>query len=128
MPGSPCIDAGCNYGVARDEFDIDEDGDTSEFVPFDLDGAPRTMNDPATADTGCGIAPIVDIGAYEFAGDTGFPPCMGDLNGDRQIDLADLGVLLAWYEAGFGGDLNCDGQTNLEDLGEVLAVYGEPCD
>lgn len=49
LPGSPTIDAGVP------EVLID---------PFDLAGAPRVQGP-------CGVAPVVDIGAYEFA----FPAC-----------------------------------------------------
>ena len=51
--GSPCIDAGANMGVPDE-------------ITLDLDGNPRKVDDPATADTGLGDPPIVDIGAYEY--------------------------------------------------------------
>lgn len=65
-PGSPCIDAADNTAVPPDEFDLDEDGNTEEPTPFDLDGNPRFANIPGVRDSGNGIAPIVDMGAYEF--------------------------------------------------------------
>ncbi len=67
-PGSPCIDAADNTAVPPDEFDLDDDGDTKEPIPFDLDGNPRFVDDPDTKDTGNGDPPIVDMGAYEFQG------------------------------------------------------------
>ncbi len=51
-PGSPAIDAGDNLAVPA-------------FLLTDLDGAPRLQDDPATADTGNGTSPLVDMGAYE---------------------------------------------------------------
>jgi len=51
--GSPCIDAGANYGIPVG-------------ITTDLDGAPRRVNDPATPDTGAGSPPVVDMGAYEY--------------------------------------------------------------
>jgi hypothetical protein len=72
-PGSPCIDAGNNIAVPPDTLDLDNDGDTDEPIPFDLDGDPRFVDDPNTADTGNGTAPIVDMGAYEFQGDNPIP-------------------------------------------------------
>ena len=68
MSGSPCIDAGDNTAVPPDTSDLDEDGDTKEPIPFDLDGNPRFVDDPDTKDTGNGDPPIVDMGAYEFQG------------------------------------------------------------
>jgi predicted outer membrane repeat protein len=63
---SPCIDAADNTAVPPDIADLDGDGDTDEPTPFDLDGNPRFVDDPATDDTGNGTPPIVDMGAYEF--------------------------------------------------------------
>lgn len=51
--GSPCIDAGSNARVPAGTL-------------VDLDGKSRFADDPATADTGLGEPPIVDLGAYEF--------------------------------------------------------------
>jgi PKD repeat protein len=59
--GSPAIDSGDNTVVV---------------VATDIDGDPRFQDDPATVDTGNGTAPVVDMGAYEFAGIAGdnIPP------------------------------------------------------
>ena len=35
-------------------------------ISTDLDDNPRFVDDPDTADTGIGSAPIIDMGAYEF--------------------------------------------------------------
>ncbi len=51
--GSPCIDAGDNTVVPSG-------------IVIDLAGEARFVDDPATADSGNGDAPIVDMGAYEF--------------------------------------------------------------
>jgi len=130
-PGSPCIDAGCNCGVPTDVTDADGDGDRDEFVPFDLDGEGRFFDDPNTPDAGSGLPPIVDMGAYEF-GESDLPPCRGDLDGDRDVDLADLSVLLANYgmsegAGGADGDMDCDGDVALADLGALLSRYGTSC-
>ncbi|UCC31578.1 MAG: right-handed parallel beta-helix repeat-containing protein, partial [Phycisphaerales bacterium] len=66
LSGSPCIDAGDNDGVPPDTPDLDGDSDTEEPLPFDLAGGPRFLDDPQTPDTGNGVPPIVDMGAYEF--------------------------------------------------------------
>jgi hypothetical protein len=67
---SPAIDAADNTAVPPDAGDLDGDGDTTEPIPFDLDGNPRFVDDPGVDDTGNpdGINPIVDMGAYEAQG------------------------------------------------------------
>jgi predicted outer membrane repeat protein len=51
--GSPAIDAGQNGVMPADAFDVDADGNTSEQIPIDLAGNPRSV--------GAGI----DMGAFE---------------------------------------------------------------
>jgi len=80
LPGSPCIDAGDNYAVP-------------EGITKDLDGNLRFFDDPNTADTGNGIPPIVDMGAYEFGGvcgDINHPYPIGDVNIDCVVDTSAL--------------------------------------
>ena len=84
--GSPCIDAGKNDAVPADVFDLDGDGDITEPVPFDLQGLLRFLDDPATDDTGVGVAPIVDIGAYEYHSAL----VLGDCDSDGDLDRDDL--------------------------------------
>ncbi len=124
--GSPCIDAGCNMGVPADFADLDDDGDTDEITPLDLDGEGRFFDDPETGDTGCGCPPIVDMGAYEFGG-AGPQPCPGDLDCDRVVGHSDLGILLTAWHSSDEGDLNCDGLTNHADLGVLLGNWGNVC-
>jgi len=129
---SDCIDAACNCAVPPDVLDLDGDGDTDEYRPFDLDGEGRFFDDPATDDTGSGLPPIVDMGAYEFGGG-GEPPCRGDLDGDRAVGLTDLARLLANFGMSFGangadGDMDCDGDVEVSDLEALLSVYGTVCE
>ncbi len=72
-PGSPCIDAGDNSVV--------------DDCQLDLDGNLRRQDDPATTDTGNGIAPVVDMGAYEFGSS---PP--QDCNGNGIPDECEIDV------------------------------------
>ena len=54
--------------------------------------------------------------------------CVGDLDGDGDTDLADLGILLADFgcvpPGTCPGDLDGDGDTDLADLGILLADFG----
>jgi hypothetical protein len=57
---SQCIDAGDNDALPADTPDLDNDGNTTESIPFDLDGNARIDSN--------GNA-VVDMGAFEFNGD-----------------------------------------------------------
>jgi formylglycine-generating enzyme required for sulfatase activity len=107
---STCVDAGNNDAIAE---------------PIDLDGNERFVDHPGVGDTGQGDAPLIDMGAYEWQ----MTDCWAaDLSGDGQINQTDLGLLLAWYDAGDGGDVDGDGDTDQGDLGILLAHYGEVCE
>ncbi len=111
-PDSPCVDAGDNTAVPA-------------AVDTDLEGLLRFADRLSTPDTGHGIAPLVDIGAYEYQ-------CVGDLDGDGEISLPDLGQLLAHYGTIDGvtyadGDIDFDGDVDLSDLSALLAAYGMTC-
>ena len=54
-------------------------------------------------------------------------PCIGDVNGDSQVNGADLGLLLGSWGAcptGCPADLNDDGNVNGADLGLMLGAWG----
>ena len=85
--GSPAIDAGDASAVIGE-------------YPLDWDGNPRAVNDPDVDDTGLSVLGLaVDAGAFERQVAPPPPSCPGDLNGDGQINGADLGLLLG----GWGG-------------------------
>ncbi|MFO0840481.1 MAG: M12 family metallo-peptidase [Phycisphaerae bacterium] len=99
----------------------------SAFDGINADGTwTLRVQDSATQDTG-------NIRAFSliFSRQTCTPPvsnpCPGDLNGDRTVNEADLGILLAAWQSGAGGDLNGDGQTNEADLGILLANWQTVC-
>jgi len=63
--------------------------------------------------------------------DVGAPPsCPGDLDGDLDVDLADLSLLLGDYGASgadLPGDLDGDGTVALTDLSLLLGAFGTTC-
>ncbi|MCK4872939.1 MAG: DNRLRE domain-containing protein [Phycisphaerales bacterium] len=61
-----------------------------------------------------------------------YDQCTGDLDGDGQVGLADLAILLANYGTNSGamytdGDLDRDGDVDSDDLVALLLVYGSDC-
>ena len=60
------------------------------------------------------------------------PPCNGDLNGDRVVDLTDLTTLLSNFGRTSGavwqdGDSDGDGDVDLADLTSLLSAFGSSC-
>ena len=74
-----------------------------------------------------------DFGVIPFTWSSSLSGCCpADLDGDRDVDLADLAELLENYGATGGatyweGDLDGDDDVDLEDLAELLSVYGTDC-
>jgi len=126
-PGSPAIDAGMNSRLGTDGGDIDNDGDRFEYISLDLDMNPRRLQVWSAADSGEGIAPYVDRGAYEFVP----PPCVGDFNNDGQRNTSDLTLFLSAFSSSspirIPQDLDHNGVVNTADLVLFLAVFGAPC-
>jgi|GEM_PF-2661486 len=87
LPNSPCIDKGNNAGVPADIADLDEDFNTMELTPLDLDLRPRFL------DGDFNTSVIVDMGAYELCG------CASDFDGDCDVDFFDYAILAnSWLE------------------------------
>ncbi len=107
--GSPCIDAGTNAPLPPG-------GE-------DLDGNPRFVDDPCVADGGAGVAPLADMGVYEFQGST----C--DVDGDGTVGIQDFLALLAEWgpcpvpSEPCPSDIDGDGQTGINDLLLLLANW-----
>ncbi|MEM7230257.1 MAG: reprolysin-like metallopeptidase [Planctomycetota bacterium] len=123
---SPALDMGASLYLPMDEDDIDQDGDTSELLPIDLDGMPRNVgNNP-------------DIGAFENQNVVVLCPedCEPD-NGDGtygngEVNIDDLlGVI-----NNFGGSGRCDvapvnpdntfgnGIINIDDIIGIINAFG----
>jgi len=76
-PTSPTVDAGGNALLPDDDVDVNEDANTDETMPLDLDGNPRILN------------LIVDMGTYELTGAVaGCPPATigGAYPPDQTVD------------------------------------------
>lgn len=59
-------------------------------------------------------------------------PCPGDVNGDQNVGLTDLSILLANFGTSSGatlaeGDTDGDGDVDLSDLSQLLANFGTSC-
>ncbi len=127
-PGSPCIDAGNNWGVSPDTADLDADGDTLELTPWDLDGNPRFVHAAVGTHPGCGIPAVVDMGAYEFQDGKAVDIKLDDIDGDGTVNIIDLLILLAsWGPCEPGcclADLDIDGDVGITDFLLLLGNWG----
>jgi hypothetical protein len=109
---SPAIDAGNNASLP------------GGFV-LDLAGRTRFSDEPTVADTGAGVAPIVDIGAYEFPAPVVLAFCFGNSSGtacpcgnDAPFFL-DTGCV---NSLGSGGVLGASGSARI--AGDTLVLLG----
>lgn len=69
---SACINAGDNNSLPADTQDLDGDSNTTEPIPFDLDGNPRIVYE------------VVDMGAFEFDN----TPAIANAGDDQTIECA----------------------------------------
>lgn len=113
LAGSPCIDAGDNSAVPPG-------------VLTDLEGFRRLCDDPATADTGAGTPPVVDMGCHEFS------TCAADLECSGTVGIGDLlEILGAWGPCPAPcppkcvADVNGDCAVDVNDLLVVLGAWGQ---
>jgi predicted outer membrane repeat protein len=113
-PGSACIDAGHNWALEG-------------LATTDLDGNPRFADDADTADTGCGVPVVVDMGAYEYPGEP-FPVRFGDVNGDGAVSVTDFLLLLAAWgmcpQTCCLASLDLNGYVGVDDFLILLANWG----
>ena len=120
---------------------------TSDPVPLPETALPRYYGTPDThCDDPCNSGPnfrenwsVGDTRGLDTDGDNLFdaadpdctPPCVGDLNGDRRVDISDLAVLLAHFGTTGAqpadGDLDGDQDVDLSDLARMLSVFGTTC-
>lgn len=90
-----------------------------------------TWADAGTFGVADGTFPTVEAGDLAILPDAG-GDCVGDVNSDGNVDLADLAVLLSNFGASGNatpeqGDLNDDQNVDLADLALLLANFGVAC-
>jgi hypothetical protein len=110
-PASPAIDSGDNSVV------------TTLGLTRDFAGESRRLDDPSVADTGAGLSPVADRGAFERV-----PPCRGDFNQDGGVDGADIeAFFLAWEPGLPEGDVNQDGGVDGSDIEAFFILWEAGC-
>ncbi len=111
-PGSPGIDGGNNGAITTQA--------------LDLALRPRRVDDPATADTGVGGSPIVDIGCFEFQ--PAPPVCLADFNEVGGVSVQDVfDYLAAYFAASPRADINGVGGVTVQDVFDYLVLYFAGC-
>lgn len=89
------------------------------------------INSVYYADRALSGTEIAALGVADADG-IGGPPaaCPGDLDGDNDVDISDLSVLLSQFGStggGLSGDLDDDGDVDISDLATLLSVFGTTC-
>ena len=109
---SPAIDVAESDNIPIDLGDVDDDGNTSEVTPLDLDQSVRVVGDE------------VDMGSYEYPCDV---QAQADFDDDGDVDFADLLALLtAWGPCECEEDLNGDDEVDFDDLLILLSDWCTP--
>lgn len=108
---SPCIDAGSNPALAA----------AAPGLTTDIANSVRYAEAASVLDTGVGMAPIVDIGAYEYR-------CAGDFNGSGVASIQDvLDFLDAWFQGRLQADVNLSNTVTIADVFEFLSAWFAGC-
>jgi len=72
-----------------------------------------------------------DLPGLDIANENCIPECPGDVDGDNDVDISDLGIVLMNFGMAGAtindGDMNGDTFVNITDLGIVLGAFGESC-
>jgi len=107
-------------------------GDPQDFTAGDM--GPEGLDFIAASDSPTG-RPMIAVG-FEISGTARLievtEACEGDLNGDGQVNSADLGLILGFWGACVdpvcATDINGDGVTDKADLSLILANWGSCAD
>lgn len=132
-PGSPSLGSTLSAG---DVFVVSPGSPPSLFCAAELLGLVRQPGAPGNGDNVdmLDFLPCADLRACIEDWAIGTPPCPGDVDGDSDIDLTDLSLLLSAYGFGTGdpaynpaADFNHNGVIDLPDLSILLANFGGNC-
>jgi hypothetical protein len=112
LSDSPCIDAGDNNSVASDTADLDNDGNTTEPIPFDLNGERRLWDGDGDGND------VVDMGALEY----------GELRvHNRTQNASYVSIQRAINEANNGDEIEVEPGTSREQTidfkGKAIRLY-----
>jgi hypothetical protein len=133
LPGACCLqDQACT--MAPDEDTCHENGGVylGEGIPCEDQCSTGACCDEGgcseSAHEACDMGSICD----SYWGADPPPQCMGDCNGDNQVDPQDVGLVKYYYgnttmEALCRFDVNCDGTIAPQDVGLVKYHYTVPC-
>lgn len=91
-----------------------------------MTSSPSDMAFSESQRTAVAALPIPD--GVDLLGDV--PPCVGDLDGNGTVDLADLTMLLSQFGSfgpGLPADIDADGDVDLADLTLLLSNFGTVC-
>jgi len=129
VAGTAGVDAGDNTAVPADAHDLDGDGDSSEPLPIDMNGAVRFADDGCATDVGVpgGAMPTVDMGAAELLPlipegcDCNFNGTLDelDISAEISLDCNDDGVP---DECGVVPDCNGNGVPDSCDLADASSA------
>jgi hypothetical protein len=96
-----------------------------------LDGELLDSASPASLPSGDGVPGGPAVVRFTVAAP---PPCLGDADGSRTVDFADVTSVLSHWGATYPpnaaatpGDANLDLTVNFSDITEVLAFFGAAC-
>lgn len=88
----------------------------------------QTLNAPPN------FSPVVEasvtLAAPSISFTVGGAPCLGDLDNNGNVDIADLAILLSQFGSsgsGLAGDIDNNNTVDIADLALLLSVFGTPC-